>query len=250
MVNHKEGTALYFTVKEKIQDKIQKGIYKIGCKLPTESDLCDEFKVSRTTIRSALQKLEFEGKIYKLQGKGSFVSTPKINEQITSSIKSFSEQMKNAGLNFYSNVLDIELIPASALIAHELNIEENEPVIELVRLRFANDKPYQHSTSYIPWKIAPNLINDDCSHSLFELLTKKYNISMHKSIESIEPVIPEKLIGDILNIPYNTPSFLLTSHTYSTDNNIVEYSITIVRGDVGKFEAERYYDVDESVTVF
>lgn len=226
----------------KILELIEDGTYEVGSQLPTESDLCKIFDVSRTTIRQALHQLELEGTIYKIQGKGTFVSSPKINEQITENIRSFSEQMKEAGLNSYSKVMNLEIIPATSKLAGFLSIEEEDPIIELERLRFAGEKPYQYSISYIPWEVAPNLVKEDCSFSLFELLKNKFNISIKKSIESIEPILPEKEICEMLNIPDNTPSFLLTSHTYSDDDIPIEYSTTIVRGDVSKFVTKRYYD--------
>ncbi|MFD1362425.1 GntR family transcriptional regulator [Lentibacillus salinarum] len=237
-----KGTVLYFTIKNKILKMIQGEAYDIDSQLPTESELCETFGVSRTTIRLALQQLELEGSIYKIQGKGTFVAPPKINEHITQKIKSFSEQMRKAGMNSYSKVLNLGLVPASSFMADSLEIEEEAPVTKLERLRYAGDKPYQFSVSYIPWRVAPNLVNEDCSSSLFELLKTKYNVSIKNSIESIEPVLPEMEICQMLQIPENTPSFLLTSHTYTLDNSVVEYSNTIVRGDMSKFITERNYD--------
>jgi GntR family transcriptional regulator len=237
----KPGTALYYSVKENILERIHNKIYPVGGKLPSETALCLEFDVSRTTIRLALQQLEQEGRIYKIQGKGTFVTQPKIQETITQTIKSFSDQMKSIGLQSYSNVLSIETIPATLFLASSLDIPPNEPVIKLVRLRYADQKPYQHSTSFIPWKVAPNLIHDDCSGSLFELLKTKYNLKIIKSIESIEPVIPTPPVNKLLEIPENTASFQSESLTYSSEMVPIEYSTTIVRGDFAKFVTERFY---------
>lgn len=242
-MKNKTGTALYYSIKEKILERIDREIYQVGGKLPSETALCLEFEVSRTTIRLALQQLEQEGRIYKLQGKGTFVAQPKIQETITQTIKSFSEQMMSMGLQSHSEVLSIETIPATLFLANSLDIQPNDPVFKLVRLRFAGQKPYQHSTSYVPWKVAPNLIHDDCSGSLFELLKTKYNLKFLKSIESIEPVIPTLQISNLLGIPENTPSFQSESLTYSTEMVPIEYSTTIVRGDFAKFVTERYYQI-------
>ncbi|GAA2701696.1 transcriptional regulator GamR [Aeromicrobium ponti] len=240
-MQNKQGTALYYSVKEQILNRIEQGIYPIGGKLPSESDLCTEFEVSRTTVRLALQQLEQEGRIYKMQGKGTFVSQPKIQETITQTINTFSEQMKSIGLQAHSEVLSLEMIPATLSLANFLDIKPNEPIIELIRLRFAEQKPYQHSTSYVPWKVAPHLIHDDCSGSLFELLKTKYHLKILKSVESIEPIIPDSNISNLLGIPENTASFRSESITYTTDKVPIEYSSTIVRGDFAKFVTERYY---------
>ncbi|WP_066189825.1 GntR family transcriptional regulator [Gracilibacillus timonensis] len=242
MVQHKHGISLYYAVKEKILNRITDGFYPVGSQLPTEANLCDEFNVSRTTIRVALQQLELEGKIKKVQGKGTFVSSPKFKENISQNIKSFSEQMKEAGLSSYSKVLNLEIVPATTKLAHDLEINADDPVIKLIRLRFAEKLPYQYSISYVPWKIAPGLINDDCSHSLFELLREKYHVDTHKSVESIQPILPSKTVCELLEINKNTASFELESYTYTAEETLIEYSNTIVRGDYAKFVTERYYD--------
>ncbi|MFS0862139.1 GntR family transcriptional regulator [Fredinandcohnia sp. 179-A 10B2 NHS] len=238
---NKPGTALYYSVKEEILESINSGTYPVGSQLPTEAELCKIFDVSRTTIRLALQQLELEGRINKVQGKGTFVSKPKIRESLTQNIRSFSEQMRDAGLSSYSKIISMDVIPATALLAHSLEIEEGDPIIQLVRLRFAGKEPYQYATSYIPWKVAPGLLHDDCSGSLFHLLTSKYQVQLLKSIETLEPIMPDKKVCELLHIPENTPSFLTDSLTYSTDNVPIEFSTTIVRGDFAKFVSERFY---------
>ncbi|MGG3470394.1 GntR family transcriptional regulator [Neobacillus pocheonensis] len=237
----KPGTALYFELKEKIKNMISSGIYPVGSKLPTETELCNKFEVSRTTVRLALQQLEFEGVIQKFQGKGTFVLQPKIKEKLTPKITSFSEQMHDAGLSSYSKVLAMEIIPAFPSLADSLEINHNDPVIKLVRLRFGGTEPFQHSTSYVPWNVAPTLIKDDCSGSLFELLRVKYQINIWKSVETIEPILSNQEVSEMLNIPSGSPAFSLESLTYSSDHVPIEYSFTILRGDRSKFVLERYY---------
>lgn len=149
MINRSPGTALYYLIKEKLLELIKNETYQIGSQLPTESELCRMFDVSRTTIRLALQQLEIDGKIHRVQGKGTFVSKPKINEALSQNMKSFSEQMKDAGLVSFSKVLAFEVIPAYYSLAQTLEIEEEDPVIKLVRLRHGGSEPLQHSTSFI-----------------------------------------------------------------------------------------------------
>ncbi|MCQ6265927.1 GntR family transcriptional regulator [Fictibacillus sp. WQ 8-8] len=242
MINKNPGTALYYVIKEKLLELIKNETYPVGSQLPTESELCQMFDVSRTTIRLALQQLEIDGKIHRVQGKGTFVSKPKINEALSQSIKSFSEQMKDAGLVSYSKVLTLDVIPAYFSLAQALEIKEDDPVIKLVRLRYGGTEPLQHSTSFIPWKIAPSLIQEDCSGSLFQLLRTKFEVDIYRSMESIEPILTNQTMSELLNIPVGSPSFLLESITYSTKQSPIELSSSIVRGDRSKFVMERYYE--------
>jgi len=66
-----------------IQEWIQKGRFQSDDKLPSEAQLMEEFSTSRITVTRALSELELKGVIYRLKGKGSFVSPlkPKINSE-------------------------------------------------------------------------------------------------------------------------------------------------------------------------
>ncbi|RXZ78369.1 GntR family transcriptional regulator [Paenibacillaceae bacterium] len=240
MMEEKQGAALYFRVKENLLALIKSGVYTLGDKLPTESELCQEYEVSRTTIRQALQQLEIEGYIQRVQGKGTFVSKPKIREPITRNIRTFVEQMKDLGLSAHSKVLELIVIPADNTLAETLHIEEKDPVIKLIRLRYAEDEPLQYVTSYLPWRVAPGLVNEDCSGSLFDLLKSKYDVKIYRSVEAIEPILIEESISYLLEVPAGSPAFSLKSLTYNSEEQPIEYSYGIVRGDRFKFTMERY----------
>ncbi|WNR45352.1 GntR family transcriptional regulator [Paenibacillus roseipurpureus] len=236
----KQGTSLYYAVKEKLLEFIKSGKYKIGDQLPTESELCQTYDVSRTTIRLALQQLELEGHIQRVQGKGTFVSKPKIRESITRNIRTFVEQMKDLGISSQSKVLELVVVPADETLADTLNIEEKDPVIKLVRVRYADAEPLQYVTSYLPWRVAPGLINDDCTGSLFDLLRSKHGVVISRSLESIEPVLIDEAVSKLLEVPAGSPAFSLESLTYNEKDQPIEYSYGLVRGDRFKFTMERF----------
>ena len=65
---------LYLKVKSDICNNIYKGIYQEGEKLPSERKMSEQMQVSRVTIRRALESLEKEGIINRIQGSGSYIS--------------------------------------------------------------------------------------------------------------------------------------------------------------------------------
>ncbi len=236
-----DNNALYAIIKTKIETEITSGIYKPGDALPTEFKLCHDYDVSRTTIRLALQQLELEGRIHKVQGKGTFVSKPKIHQSLTSVNQGFREQMIAQGLEPKTKVLSIKVIPAEASLAEHLNINEKDPVNQLIRIRYADEEPLQYETSYIPWRMAPGLVDEDCHGSLFELLRLKFNIQIHRTLESIEPILISDHISKHMNISTGTPAFSVETTTYNNDQSPLEFSIAVFRGDRSKFTVERHY---------
>ena len=236
----RERPARYVAILEKIIGMIESHDYGPGSQLPTEAELCAEFGVSRTTVRHALQHLEFQGLIERKRGKGTFVNIQKIRGWATPT-ESFTEQVQSHGLSSHSKVLDVRVIPATYKLAQTLLVSEKDPIIQLVRLRFANDQALQHVTSFIPWHIAPGLVEDDCTRSLFALLENKYNVSIHHAVEFIEPMITSSSISSLLNVPNGSPAFLLESITYDHKNVPIEYAKQVIRGDRFRFSTERTY---------
>ncbi|ADU31052.1 GntR family transcriptional regulator [Evansella cellulosilytica] len=236
--------SLHHKLKKQIIQNIQNGTYKSEDKLPTEMQLCNEYNVSRTTVRIALQQLVAEGRIYKIQGKGTFVSSSKIHQSLTTAKKGFTKQMIEQGYEPSTKVLVLDVIPADETVAGPLQIKENDPVTKLVRIRYANEDPLQYEIAYIPWGVAPGLSHDkkECENSLFQLLEKKYDVKIERTVEAIEPILSNKEISNYLNIKEGSPIFSLETTTYNTKQQVIEYSKAYFRGDRSKFVIERLYN--------
>ena len=148
----------YAEIKEYIMDKIHTGEWPIDCMIPTEMQLCEQFGVSRPTVRTALLKLVEEGHLKRIKGKGSFVTTPRILEQTTVFIESFFREMQERGFEITTEVLELRRLDLCKLPAEErdrirtlLETSKNH-VIKLSRLRYVKDSfdkgPIVLTTSY------------------------------------------------------------------------------------------------------
>ncbi|GAE32844.1 GntR family transcriptional regulator [Halalkalibacter hemicellulosilyticus] len=242
MTQSKQREALYLLVKDKIVSLIQEKDLNQGDKLPTEASFCQLFNVSRTTVRIALQQLELEGKVYREQGRGTFVSKPKVQTLLTTTKKGFSEQMKDQGLLPKRQVLGLDVIPINSYVSKQLHIEEGKPVYKLVRIRYANSDPIQYETSYIPWEQAPGLTTSDCTGSLYELLKDKFQISIHHTIEAIEPILADEQISKLLQTKMGSPCLAVETIACTNNKQPFEYSYVIFRGDRSRFIIERNYE--------
>ncbi len=88
---------IYKIIENNIKELIGSGELKEGDLIPSENELCDEFKVARMTVRSALNNLAKDGYIARRRGIGSIVLSTKIYDNI-SSISGFTREMNNKGL--------------------------------------------------------------------------------------------------------------------------------------------------------
>ncbi|TJY42878.1 GntR family transcriptional regulator [Cohnella pontilimi] len=244
-MSEEKNASLYKQVKRKLLDDIRSGVYKVGDKLPTELEFCEIYNVSRTTIRLALQQLDLEGRIKKIQGKGTFVVKGKIPHHTWAPISSFPEHMHDLGRRAESRVLETAVIPAASPFDELLNIPAQSPVTKVARLRIADDEPVSYEVSYIPWQTAPGLASDDLTGSLFKLLREKYGVHINRSVETLEPVVVEPEVAELLKIEPGTPVFLIKTISYVEPDTPVEYSTGYFRSDTSNFIIERQYRPEE-----
>ncbi|MCM2532245.1 GntR family transcriptional regulator [Neobacillus pocheonensis] len=237
----KDGNALHLRVKEAIIQLINEGEYKPNSQLPTEAEFCEKYGVSRTTVRTALQQLTTEGYVYRKRGSGTFVSTNKVKQILTSTVEHFTKQITMQGKNPLIKVLQLEVIPADEYISEQLKIREGDPVNMLERVRFVNEEPIQYEIAYLPWFKTPALNREDCEKSLYKLLEIQFGLKIKKTIETLELFIADHEAADKLKISIDDPCFELDTLAYLGDGTIIEYSKTIYRGDMAHFVIERNY---------
>ena len=113
---------LYHQVEEYIKEYISKNKLKPGDMLPTESELEDMLKVSRTTIRSAIISLQYSGYVIKQQGKGTFVADTSYEQQLPL-LRSFTEDAIARGSKTHSIVLAKDIIMPDENLEQILKID-------------------------------------------------------------------------------------------------------------------------------
>ncbi|NEW06597.1 GntR family transcriptional regulator [Paenibacillus sp. SYP-B3998] len=231
--------SLYFVVKEQIMKDIQLGVYKVGDRIPTESELCEQFQVSRTTVRFALQELESEGILERIQGKGTFIKRKELQLLPT---RSFAEDILSQGKVPGNKIIEASVIPAESPLDEFLQIPTNSPITRIIRVRYADEEPLIYERTFIPWSLAPGLSNDNWDGSLFTHLKTKYKLSIHRSVENIKPVLADKTASKLLNIKEGMPCLQVKTFTYLIDQTPLEYNFGIFRGDFPNYRVERIFE--------
>jgi GntR family transcriptional regulator len=141
-----------------------------GERLPSDADLCGEFKVSRMTARSAMQRLAEDGLIRREPGRGSFVAEPPAHRRATR-LMTFSQEMRRAGRVPSSRVLTRVIRPSSQEEAASLGIPVRQPVVHLRRLRQADGEPIALESAVLIVDTAKAVMTADLAHgSLHETL--------------------------------------------------------------------------------
>lgn len=130
-----------------------------GTKLPSERYLSEKFQVSPMTVRRAMEELEDEGLVARIAGRGTYTQRPVITKG--DSVSSFTEDMRSRGLDPTTRLLGVEFVRASEVVATDLKIQGEERVLQVERLRLANDHPMCLEVAHLPARIGQQLVDAD-----------------------------------------------------------------------------------------
>lgn len=230
---------LYHQLKQRLSAKIQSGEWKPEDKIDSENQLMEIFHVSRNTVKKAIEELVQEGRLYRIQGKGTFVSKPRF-EQSLGGFYSFSRVLQEKGLNPRDEVLVIQEVYPSTKVRNNLELGEDEQVIEMKRLRFADNDPIVLESSFLPKSIIKDteILHEVGSSSLYSLLAQRFDVIVVRAREAFEPVLITKEEARLLKTEAGKPALLLERTAFDTLGKPVEFCISIVRGDRCRFYTE------------
>lgn len=202
----------------------------VGAAIPSERQLTSDLGVSRLTVRAALDDLVREGLLVRRHGSGTFVSEPKIAQELT--MTSFTEDMRRRGMVPASRTLELRIAPAGAHLGRLLHVSPSEPVVIIERLRLADRETMAIETLHVRASLVPDLSAADLEHqSFYELLLDRYGIDIVGGVQTIEPTVTNETESEALGVPLHSPAFVFERTTRSSAGEIVEYVRSIYRGD-------------------
>ena len=176
-LNHNSIIPLYAQIVEQLQKDIDNGVFSETGRLPTESELSEQYNVSRITIRRAVNELVQKGLVEKKQGKGTFICTPKITRRLDSEAISFTELCAANGLSASAKILRAETcIPNAAFIRDMLNLNSGEPAVRICRLRYAGNRPLVLEDNYYPLEYT-YLLSIDLENQHIGIYVRKKGLS-------------------------------------------------------------------------
>ncbi len=209
-----------------LKAQIAAGVFAPNTSLPSEREMCEQYKISRTTVREAIHQLEREGLIQKIPGKGIYVTEPQQKLAIHVSLKGFTSDVKREGGFPSSNLVSANLI---AFVPNDLKekmgLETEDEVVKIIRLRCNNGVPLALHTVYLNHKLCPGILDHNLSQvSLFNILTDHYGLALARAEEQIYAGLANQDELKTLSLVY--PAAVLRSErtTYTDAGEVVEFS--------------------------
>lgn len=231
ILDKKSYMPLYRQLYDYLVENIKEGRWQCGSRIPSELELSDQFQISRNTVREAIKELEKINLIYRIRGKGTFVSSSKL-EQKLNTLTGFSEDVRAIGMvPSYKNI-QIQTIQAPPIVSEKLNLPLNSKVLFLHRLGFADNTPFIIAKTYLnmEWldshriSISEKELKDG---SLYELLEKGFNVSLNYSNLLIYAKSATKEEAEILGCRKGSPLLVSERVTHLLDDTLIEYNISV-----------------------
>tara|TARA_R110002096_G_scaffold434800_2_gene657906 strand:- start:9157 stop:9945 length:789 start_codon:yes stop_codon:yes gene_type:complete len=185
----------YEQISDQLRSEISDQRFEPGDKLPSEKRLCEYFDVSRVTVRQALQQLEHQGLIYRKQGLGAFVSEEKVHHPLVQ-LTDFSEDMKRAGYTSTSKLISLKKVGPIAEINTILELTNDNPLIQIDRVRLANNRPIAVDKTWLPASYGQLLFDENLTtQTIYQVLEEKFNIPITGGRYKITATIADEYIA-------------------------------------------------------
>ena len=226
---------LYCQLADLIEEKINDGIWRKGTQIPSERELSIMYGMSRITIRNAIDELVRQGKLEKIQGKGTFVLSKSIVQNL-GNVYSFSGEMEKQGKISSTQLVSKDFLKADSKLSYHLGVNEGDPLVCIVRLRCAEDQvPIMLEKTYFVLETHGYILNIDFEKdSLYRSLEQTYGVVINKAVESFKACQLSNTECKLLNCSKNQYGLLVKRTSYSQDK-IVCYSTIVSRGDIFEF---------------
>jgi GntR family transcriptional regulator len=212
-------------VRNELKELIVSGKAPVGSRLPSEADLCDQYNVSRITLREAVQGLVQEGYVVRRQGSGTYVTRrPALQNSLDSNF-SYTEYLARAGIRAGKKVLSARAVVASEETAEALGLEEDSRVVEVRRLRTADGRPAVYSVDSLPVDLASVPADKPAfTGSLYKLLAEKGHYVDHGEA-IVAPALADAELASLLRVGEGTLLQHLTQIDYDGADRPVLFSL-------------------------
>ena len=229
-LNKIEGVPLYIRIRESLRAEIQTKHLEPGQKISSEDEMAVQFGVSRMTVRQGISDLLDEGILYRKHGVGTFVAQPQVSRDHTG-LTNFFESAQINHVDAVMRLLVVDVQPVRLKMAKALGLKEGELVIRIKTLRLADGIPVTVHDAHVPYKLFPQLLQEDLeAHHIWDYM-ERYGYSVKRAIQRLEAHEADEEVSRLLEIEVGSPVLYKERTVYAEDGTPVEFTYCYNRGD-------------------
>lgn len=232
-----EQLPIYIQIHDDIKRKIEENIWKVGDRIPSERELSLHFGVSRMTLRQAIQNLSDEGILERKVGSGTYVANRKVQEKMTGTT-SFTEIMLSQGRQPSSKVTSYFVTSPSSSEIEKLALSENQLVLRMERIRYADGIPICFELASIPETLINQFTKESITNSFYRILEDE-GFKIKGANQTISATEASEKIAEFLNIKRGDAVLRLRQVSFFDDGRPFEYVRTQYVGSRFEFYLEK-----------
>jgi GntR family transcriptional regulator len=237
LVRSSAGT-LHAQLYQTLVEAIETGTARPGDRMPTEMELMEQYRVSRTTARRALDELRREGLVERRPGKGTFVVQPRVQAAIPG-LHSVTDEIEMLGYEAGARLLSVREEAADDRAAKHLGIAAGEPVLRISRLRTADGRPFYFAYSTLNVSRLPELRRADFAvRSLYRLFEEVTGRAVVRAVQWLSAVPASREVAAQLEIAPGAPVLQLERVLYLAGDVPVESNQAFFQGQSYKYYSE------------
>ncbi len=228
-----ELSPIYRVVADALIERIDNGDLLPGSRCPSERQLASEYRISRMTARAAVNLLVQRGYVERKNGSGTFVASPKIELDL-STVAGFSDRVLRHGIVPGARVIEARTVGTEELdasVATALEITGEELVHVLIRVRTGNNELLALEKSYFPARHCPDLLDNELTGSIYELLRTRCNLELAHLRQKLEVTQLDASAAEALATHPDAPALRITRTTWDAHGRPIEFARDLYRGD-------------------
>ncbi len=226
----------YKKILRDLEQKIESGFYQKNQKLPTELELCEQYDVSKTTIKRVMTQLTEQGYIYRRRGDGSYVNDLEENEYLRREInKQFGGFTNvNDGEKIETKLLEFSFVNPSELICKKLKLEPDTYVYYIKRLRIQDNIPRVIEHAYITIEIIPGLTPNIAQNSIHRYIEDELKLKIKSAHRKIKAKVATSEQCKLLEMQEPQAILEYEQVVYLDTGMPFQFSISENRGDLSE----------------
>jgi GntR family histidine utilization transcriptional repressor len=186
--------------------------------VPSENELCELCDVSRMTARRALEEMTQDGVLYRVQGRGTFVSPPKMQASFIE-IRNIADEIRALGQTYTNDVRLLTAEPCPEPLRELFGLNEHDKVFHSIIVHCEHTLPVQLEDRYVNPRCVPDYLKQDFRHD-----TPNVYLSQIAPLTAAEHIIeaqtPDLRLKRLLQMNEHEACLVVTRTTWSGSNAI------------------------------